>query len=196
MAIINVQAGITVHVLDKRPEQARSALETIERTSARALEEIRTVLGVLRADGDARAPLPGIEQVPELAAKARDAGLDVDIQVAIPPTAPLPGAVGSAVYRILQESLTNVIRHSGPTRVRVAMEYVDEALVVRIVDSGRDRQAGGAVASHPDLPAGHGIAGMRERCRLLGGELEAGPLPDGGFAVMARLPLAPVGARA
>ncbi|CAI9418657.1 sensor histidine kinase [Nocardioides sp. T2.26MG-1] len=192
IAIINVQAGITAHVLDQRPEQAREALETIEQTSSRALEEMRSVLGVLRADGDARAPQPGLDQVEELTAKAAQAGLDIDLAWAGTPPDPLPGAVGRAAYRIVQESLTNVIRHAGPTRVRVSIVYGDRALEVRVTDSGGSmtQDEGGS------RDAGHGIAGMRERCRLLGGDLDAGPLPDGGFQVGARLPFAPVEARA
>lgn len=196
IAIINVQAGITAHVLDKRPERAREALETIERTSSRALEEMRSVLGVLRADGDARAPQPGLDQIAELAAKAQDAGLDIELAAPAPPV-PLPGAVGSAAYRILQESLTNVIRHAGPTRVQVALEYGADALVVRVTDRGRAATtAAAAVPSGGDERPGHGIAGMRERCRLLGGDLDAGPVAGGGFQVSAVLPLAPAGARA
>jgi signal transduction histidine kinase len=192
IAIINVQAGITAHVLDKRPEQAREALETIERTSSRALEEMRTVLGVLRADGDARAPQPGLDQVADLAAKARAAGLDIDLDSTGTPPVSLPGAVGRAAYRIVQESLTNVIRHAGPTRVHVSLAYDESMLVVRVIDSG-----GPAPAVRDDHEhSGYGIDGMRERCRLLGGDLDAGPLPDGGFQVAARLPLAPAEARA
>jgi signal transduction histidine kinase len=186
IAIINVQAGITAHVLDKRPERAREALETIEHTSSRALEEMRTVLGVLRSDDDPRSPQPGLDQVAELTAKARQAGLDIELDGPGAPPAPVPTAVGSATYRIVQESLTNVIRHAGPTRVRVSLDYDDDALVVRVVD------AGGAVRSADAQHgrAGHGIAGMRERCRMLGGDLAAGETPGGGFQVTARLPLA------
>lgn len=192
VAIINVQSGVTAHVLDKRPEQAREALRTIEQTSSRALREMRAVLGVLRDDGDGRAPQPGLEQIGELTAKAREAGLDVTLE-ASPPATPLPSAVGGAAYRILQESVTNVIRHVGPTRVTVALTSGTDALEIRVTDEGSrtgNGAAGGAAA--PDGP-GHGILGMRERCRLLGGELDAGPTPGGGFEVTARLPLAPTG---
>lgn len=176
VAIINVQSGVTAHVLDKRPEQAREALRTIEQTSSRALREMRAVLGVLRDDGDGRAPHPGLDQIAELTAKAREAGLDVTLE-ASPPAAPLPSAVGSAAYRILQESVTNVIRHVGPTRVTVALTPGTDALEIRVTDEGRRTANGGATA--PGGP-GHGILGMRERCRLLGGEFDAGPTPGGG----------------
>ena len=184
IAVINVQSGVTAHVLDKRPDRARVALEAIERTSSRALHEMRAILGVLRDDDGDRVPFPGLGQLDELAAKAREAGLDVDLSSVSPPP-PVPSAVGSAVYRILQESITNVIRHVGPTRVTVALDYGAETLEVRVTNEGP-----AAAGRHEP---GRGILGMRERCQLLGGDLDAGPLPDGGFAVTARLPLAPAG---
>ena len=185
IAIINVQSGVTAHVLDKRPERARAALEAIEQTSARALREMRTVLGVLRDDaGDGRGPYPGLAQLGELAAGAREAGLDVELRAA-PAPASVPSAVGGAVYRILQEAITNVIRHAGPTRVTVAVDYGDDTVHVRVTDQGPAAHGRPDDAGEP----GRGIAGMRERCRLLGGDLDAGPLPGGGFAVTARLPL-------
>lgn len=191
IAIINVQAGVTAHVLDKRPDRAREALEVIERTSSQALQEMRTILGVLRDADDGRVPHPGLEQIGELAATAREAGLDVDIEATpAPPSVPI--AVGSAVYRILQESMTNVVRHVGPTRVRVELDFGPETVAVRVTDEGpRSGPAAGGAAPH--RPA-RGIVGMRERCQLLGGEFDAGPRRGGGFAVTARLPLAPTGA--
>lgn len=191
IAIINVQAGVTAHVLDKRPEQARDALVTIEQTSSHALREMRTILGVLRDDDNGRVPHPGFGQIDELVAKARDAGLDIEL-VGVAPTEVLPTAVGSAVYRILQESITNVIRHVGPTRVAVALEYGDETVEVRVTDEGRGA-ASGEVAVDASTESGHGILGMRERCHLLGGDLDTRRRPGGGFEVTARLPLAPSG---
>ncbi|MFI7492741.1 histidine kinase [Micromonospora echinaurantiaca] len=203
IAIINVQSGVSAHVLDKRPDVAREALHTIEQTSSRALREMRAILGVLRDDNDGRLPYPGLEQIDELTAKARDAGLDIKLEQSSA-AAPLPSAVGSAAYRILQESITNVIRHVGPTRVTVALNPGADALEIRVTDEGRRAAHGPAMphlpAQHPtttgssDKP-GRGILGMRERCQLLGGELDAKPTPGGGFEVTARLPLAPTGAR-
>lgn len=207
IAVINVQSGVTAHVLDKRPEVAREALRAIEQHSSRALREMRAILGVLRDDDDGdegREPYPGLGQIGELAAKAREAGLDVTVAEA-PPATSLPSAVGGAAYRIVQESITNVVRHVGPTQVTVELNPGVETLEIRVTDEGRR-----ATPSHADprLPArcpsgvagsagpGRGIVGMRERCRLLGGELDAGPLPGGGFEVRARLPLAPTGPRA
>jgi signal transduction histidine kinase len=191
IAIINVQAGVTAHVLDKRPERARDALVAIEQTSSNALREMRTILGVLRDDNDGRVPHPGLGQIDELVAKARDAGLDIELE-SVAPAESLPSAVGSAVYRILQESITNVIRHVGPTRVTVALEYGAETVDIRVTDEGR-RPAGGAAPTGSSAEAGHGILGMRERCHLLGGDLDARHRPGGGFEVTARLPLAPNG---
>ncbi len=193
IAIINVQSGVTAHVLDKRPEQAREALRTIEQTSSRALREMRAILGVLR-DGDEREPYPGLGQIDELVGKARDAGLDIAFEQTTPVT-PLPTAVGSAAYRIVQESITNVIRHVGPTRVTVALEPGVDALRIRVIDEGRADAARLPARAGGSNPTGRGILGMRERCRLLGGELDATPRPGGGFEVTARLPLTPVGSR-
>ncbi|MEO3876556.1 sensor histidine kinase [Nonomuraea sp. B12E4] len=207
IAIINVQSGVTAHVLDRRPEVAREALRAIEQTSSRALQEMRAILGVLRDDGDddGRVPYPGLGQIDELTAKAREAGLDIKLEETAP-TALLPSAVGSAAYRVIQESITNVIRHVGPTRVTVALNLGFEVLEIRVSDEGRHAAPGdGPADPHPParLPSGtgssarpgRGIPGMRERCQLLGGELDAGPIPGGGFEVRARLPLAPTGLR-
>ncbi len=202
VAIINVQAGVTAYLLDKRPERARDALETIEQTSAQALHEMRAVLGVLRDSDNGRMPQPGLGQVNDLTAMAREAGLDIKLEVPSS-TTPLPSAVDHTAYRILQESITNVIRHVGPTRVTIALDYGTEVLEVRVTDEGcRDAPSDRDAVLHPpaEHPAspivsggagpGRGIVGMRERCGLLGGELTAGPRHCGGFEIKARLPLA------
>jgi signal transduction histidine kinase len=185
-----VQAGVTAHVLDKRPRQARETLAVIEQTSARALAELRATLGMLRdtADDDRRAPTPGLDQIEELAALAREAGLDVKVEATSPPRE-LPSAVDQAAYRILQESITNVIRHAGPAQVTMSLTYGPSDLEILVADDGRglhDPDAGGG---------GRGILGMRERAALLGGQLTAGPRPGGGFQVQACLPLQPDRAR-
>ena len=200
IAIINVQAGVTAYMLDKQPERAREALLTIEETSAQALHEMRAVLGVLRDSSNGRIPHPGLGQVNDLTAMAREAGLDIKLEVTSS-AVPLPSPVDHTAYRILQESITNVIRHVGPTRVTVALDYGTDVLEVRVTDEG-GRIAAEVQAASPQPPdgpvngsstEGRGILGMRERCGLLGGELTAGPRPSGGFEVRARLPLAPVG---
>jgi len=203
IAIINVQAGVTAYLLDKRPERAREALVIIEQTSAQALHEMRAILGVLRSPDNGRVPHPGLDQINDLTAMAREAGLDVKVEVSTS-AAPLPSAVDTTAYRILQESITNVIRHVGPAQVTVVLDYGTDALEVRVADDG-GRDASDGLASAPDASAGHraatgsaepgrGIIGMRERCGLLGGELTAGPRPRGGFEVKARLPLVPAAA--
>jgi signal transduction histidine kinase len=184
IAIVNVQAGVTAHVMDRRPERAREALVTIEQTSARALHELRATLGVLRDvdDDDRLSPAPGLGQLDELTAMAREAGLDVKVESdGTPPE--LPSAVDRAAYRILQESITNVIRHAGPAQVTIAIAAAAGELEIQVTDDGRGCTSGGET--------GNGIAGMRERCALLGGGLSAGPGPAGGFRVRARLPLTP-----
>jgi signal transduction histidine kinase len=183
IAVINVQAGVTAHVLDRRPQQARETLVTIAQTSARALGELRAILGVLRDPDDGDAPAPGLRRVEELAGMARQAGLDVEVEVGAPPRE-LPSAVDQAAYRIVQEAITNVIRHAGRARVLVSVSYGPGGLELRVADDGRG-PSGDADG------AGRGIVGMRERAGLLGGELTAGPRPGGGYQVRARLPLPP-----
>ena len=191
IAIINVQAGVTAHVLDKRPEQARHTLRTIEQTSARALRELRSTLEML-TDNDSspgRSPTPGLDQLDDLAERAREAGLEVTVD-ASGGAKELPSALDSAAYRIVQESLTNVMRHAGPSRVRVNVSYGAEELRITVTDDGRGTAAQAQNAVGPGS-AGRGIAGMRERCELLGGRLIAGPRSGGGFEVLAALPLRP-----
>jgi signal transduction histidine kinase len=191
IAIINVQAGVTAYLLDKRPERARDALVTIEQTSAQALHEMRAVLGVLRDSDNGRIPSPGLGQINDLTAMAREAGLDIKLEVTSS-AMPLPSAVDHTAYRILQESITNVIRHAGSTRVTVALDYGTDAVELRVTDEGsRNAQGDGARAPEISTGPGRGIIGMRERCGLLGGEVTAGPRPCGGFEVRARLPLPP-----
>lgn len=189
LAIVNVQAGVTAHVLDKRPEQAREALLTIEQTSARALRELREALGMLRdTAAEELAPSSGLDQLSEIVRTAREAGVEVRTEVEPrPPEVDLPSAVDRAAYRILQESITNVIRHARPARATVTVRWHPHELEIEVADDGPGSTATGA-------GGGRGIAGMRERCVLLGGDLTAGPGPAGGFRVRARLPLTPAAA--
>jgi signal transduction histidine kinase len=168
------------------PEQACETLRLIEQTSARALDELRATLGVLRDAGqDGHASPPGLAQLEELAGLAREAGLHVDLELASPPRE-LPGGVDRAAYRILQESVTDAIRHAGLARLTVSVGYGPGELELLVADDGR-----GPREPHDAQGTGRGIAGMRERAALLGGELTAGPRPGGGFQVRARLPLHP-----
>jgi signal transduction histidine kinase len=184
IAMINFRAGVALHVLERRPEQAREALTAIRQASAGALQELRATLGVLRqpAGGErSQASLPGLAQLEELVAGAAGAGPPVALVVDGEP-ADLPPAVDLAAYRVVQESLTNVVRHAGAARATVRVAFGPADLVVEVTDDG--------VGAPADLSSGgHGIAGMRERVAALGGELQAGPGPLGGFRVRARLPL-------
>jgi signal transduction histidine kinase len=190
IAVINVQAGVTAHVLDKRPERAAETLRAVEHTSSRALLEMRSILGVLRDPHDDRMHHSGLDLIDDLADQAREAGLEVAIETPAP-RRPLPSAVDSAAYRILQESITNVIRHVGPTRVKLSLTQGTDQLELSVVDEGRAGRDG-AVQPPAGTP-GRGLLGMQERCHLLGGELTAGPRSGGGFEVRATLPLAPIG---
>jgi signal transduction histidine kinase len=184
MSIIAVQSGVGAHVLDSQPEEARKALAAVEATSRQALIEMRRLLGVLRAEAEPRgslAPAPGLADVEALAAEVARAGVRVEVRIEGAP-AELPAGLDLSAYRIVQEALTNVVRHAGPATARVAVGYAADRVTVEVVDDGRGGDPG---RDH----GGHGIAGMRERAELYGGTLEAGPGPGGGFRVAASLPL-------
>jgi signal transduction histidine kinase len=181
MVAINVQAGVAAHRLDQDPEQARSALRAIKDTSGEALTDLRATLGVLRGD-DAEAPVApaaGLGDLEELAAGLRAAGVQVDMTVG--ELGELPAAVHAAGYRIVQESLTNALRHAGAAHVRVAVRRDAGAVLLEVRDDG------GAAAT-ANGAGGSGVRGMRERARALGGTLEAGPADGGGWRVEATLP--------
>jgi signal transduction histidine kinase len=191
IAMINFRAGVALHVIDRRPEEAKAALEAIRQGSAGAMQELRAALGVLRdpAGGPTRAPAPGLGQLGELVAGVADAGRAVDVVVEGDP-AELAPAVDLAAYRVVQESLTNVVKHAGRAAATVRVRYGEDELTVQVDDDGRGvESAAGRRASDSDPRiCGSGIRGMRERVVAAGGELEAGPRPGGGFRVTARLP--------
>jgi signal transduction histidine kinase len=193
MATINVQAGAAAHVLPTRPEVAAEALQAIKAASKEGLRELRAILNVLRQadDADPTQPAPGTAQLETLVAGACRAGLQTALSVTGTPV-PLPAAVDLAAYRIVQESLTNAIRHAGAATAAVSLDYGDGELRIDVTDTGRG-PSGGAVGEG----AGHGLAGMRERATAVGGSVETGPVPGGGYRVAARLPLSgrPVGDR-
>jgi signal transduction histidine kinase len=186
ISLINVQAGVALHLLDERPDQARPALTAIKDASKEALGELRSVLDVLRRSEDGatapRAPTAGLRDLPGLVERTRTAGLDVTLDVS-GEARPVPAGVDLAAFRIVQEALTNVVRHAGTRRARVRLDYGDDRLTVQIDDDG----AGAAVP--PSEAAGRGIAGMRERVQALSGSFEAGPRPGRGFRVRARFPI-------
>jgi signal transduction histidine kinase len=181
MTEINVQAGVAAHLIDRDPEQARSALRHIKRASGDALSDLRGTLGVLRGT-ESRAPVEptgGRESLDELAAGLRAAGLRVSLDVdELPPGA---SAVRTAAYRIVQEALTNVLRHAGATAVQVRVAFDGEQVAIEVRDDGTGRVGTGG--------SGQGIRGMRERATALGGTLESGPAPGSGWRVSARLPV-------
>jgi signal transduction histidine kinase len=183
IASINVQAGSAVHVMDRRPEQARDALLAIKAASSEALAELRSTIGPLRADEhDApRTPTPSLARLDPLLETAARAGLPVDIGVRGEPR-PLPAAVDVAGYRIVQESLTNVVRHAQAHEATVIVAYGPAFVDLEVTDDGRGSNG---AAGEP----GHGIAGMQERAEAVGGRVEAGPRFAGGFRVWARLPI-------
>jgi signal transduction histidine kinase len=183
MATINVQAGAAAHVIDRQPGQAREALLVIQQASSEVLDELAALLQLLRVDpesGAPEAPTPGLGDVDELLASARRAGLEATLCVD-EQFGELPRAVSLAAYRIVQESLTNVVRHAGAAHTTVTLRRDnDGAHLVEIINAGNGTQPPTTGAG-----AGIGIRGMRERAETTGGQLEAGPLPEGGFRVRA-----------
>ncbi|WP_097871281.1 sensor histidine kinase [Streptomyces sp. rh34] len=196
VSVMVVQADGAAYVMDAAPDQARQALETISSTGRQALAEMRRLLGVLRT-GDAPesgeyVPQPDVEQIEDLVAQVRQTGLVVDFKVEGTPR-PLPSGVELTAYRVVQEALTNTRKHGGPDAgASVRLVYFDDGLGLLIEDDGRGAahelyEDGGADG------AGHGMIGMRERIGMVGGTLDAGPRPGGGFRISALLPLKPPG---
>ena len=188
MSVVAVHAGMGRMVAADDPAAAERALATIEATTRSALGEMRRLLGVLRSSsGDepaALGPAPGLADLDGLVADVRRSGIEVELRVhGHRPVVP-PG-VDLSAYRVVQEALTNVIKHAGPARATVDVRYTAAGVTVEVADDGR-----GAAA--PALPGGHGLVGMRERTAVHGGELDAGPDPAGGFRVLARFPLGEV----
>ncbi|MER7580190.1 histidine kinase [Kitasatospora sp. NPDC097691] len=213
VGVIAVKAGVANHLLATRPEGAGEALRVIETASRSALSEMRQMLSVLRAgesdpdaDGvDGLRPAPGLAALPDLVAGATAAGLTAELRTE--GTADLPQGVQGSAYRVVQEALTNVLKHAGPTRCLVELVADGRELRIEVTDEGavtgrgarRAGQGGGYLtwhgpteaaghASGHGLGSGHGLIGMRERVELFGGRFRAGPRPGGGFAVRAELP--------
>ena len=199
IGIIAIQAGVGCRVIDTQPAEARNALTAIEATSRETLAGLRQMLGVLRRTGPPGhgppEPAPGLADLGRLAATARDAGVRVELRW-LGPRRPLPADVDLSAFRIIQESVTNVVRHAGTGRCRVTVDCRDDELGIEVTDDGRGGTPpaegpgeGGAIEGGAIAGGGFGIDGMRERACLLGGELTAGPLAGGGFRVAARLPV-------
>ena len=179
---INVQAGVGLHLMDSQPDKARDALASIKETSKSALDEVRSVLGVLRSEGAQDAPLvpePDLSRLESLAASVRTQGLEVSLTGEL---ADVPQATQLAIYRIVQESLTNVLRHANATRATIELHESDGFYRVTVTDNG--------TAPPPTEDAeGRGLLGMRERAELLGGTLAAEPVTHGGFRIAASIPV-------
>lgn len=195
MSVITVQADSAPYRLAGLPPEAQEEFASIAATARESLTEMRRLLGVLRSEdasgeggGSERAPQPGVERIPQLVEATVRAGLPVELSMPDPPPTGLPQTVDLSAYRITQEALANVVRHApgAETRVSVTVDADGSGLMVLVVN---------ATAPDADAPpletsgTGHGLVGMRERVRLVGGTLDTGPLPDGGFRVAARLPL-------
>jgi signal transduction histidine kinase len=186
VGLMVVQAQGAQRVLDRDPERAREALETIERTGRTALGEMRRSLGALRKPGTGvpLAPQPGVESLGALLDLARRSGLEVELVTQGDP-APLPAGVDLSVYRIVQEALTNTLKHAGAVHARVELRYSGDEVELEISDDGAPARPRKGMND-----AGHGLVGMRERVALHGGQLHAERRPEGGFVVHASLPLA------
>jgi signal transduction histidine kinase len=187
LSVISVQSGVALNLNQHLPEQARASLEAVKHASKEALRELRSVLEILRQNGEPapRSPTSTLARLGDLVAQASAPGLEIRAATE-GAVRPLPFGVDAAAYRIVQEALTNVARHAGPTAATVLVRYGEEELTVQVDDDGRGPGA------RPQPASGKGISGMRERVAALGGELYAGPRPGGGFRVLARLPLSGV----
>jgi signal transduction histidine kinase len=198
LSVIAVQSGVGRHVIDSQPAEAKRALAAVEATSRAALDELRRMLGVLRRDDGqpaALAPAPGVGALDPLMKQVRQAGYDVDLAIHSTAVRQLSPGVEQSIYRIIQEALTNVVKHAGPARVQVDIRDDADALVIEVNDNGRGLSGGPAAVPGIDgAAAHHGIIGMRERVALYDGSLSAGPRPEGGFRVSARFPLAALAA--
>lgn len=190
VSVMVIQAAGARTVMDRDPSRAEQSLRAVERAGRDALAEMRRLLGVLAEGQDLRAlaPQPGLDDLPELISSSRAAGLDASIRVDGNPVSVPPG-LSLCAYRVVQEALTNTLKHAGPTRAEVRVHWCEDALELQVTDAGRTREE--PVVGSP----GHGLAGMRERTALHGGSVEAGSAPGGGFIVRARIPLLAGGAR-
>lgn len=192
VSVMTVQAGAARRIMDRHPAGAREAMTTIEEVGRTALSEMRRIVGVLRTERDAEAagaelaPQPGLGDLGELLDHVRETGLSVQLWIEGEARTPSPG-VDVAAFRLIQEALTNTLKHAGPkARAWVRLRYTDEDLTVEIEDDGRGTAT--IIADNGDNP-GHGLVGMYERVALYGGELRIGPRVGGGFGVRARFPL-------
>jgi signal transduction histidine kinase len=193
LSVIAVQSGVGRHVIDTQPDEAKKALAAVEATSRSALDELRRMLGVLRRDDERVAPLapaPGVSGLEPLVEQVRAAGFDVNLDVNSLTVGTLSPAAELSIYRIVQEALTNVVKHAGPACAHVEIRDEADALVLEVSDDGRGMSptAPGQLADGQGHEVHHGIVGMRERVALFGGSFSAETRPEGGFRVLARFP--------
>jgi signal transduction histidine kinase len=185
VSVMTVQAGGVRRLLREDQVREREALKTIEETGRQALAEMRRMLGMLRSANEQpdapRTPQPGMTNLASLIGQVRDAGLPVEFRVRGEP-APLPPGIDLSAYRIVQEALTNALKHAGPARAKVEVRWGRDSVELEITDDGRFDETGAA-------DGGQGLAGMRERVALYGGRVEGGPRLGGGYVVRARLPV-------
>ena len=183
VSVMTVQASAVRRLLKPEQEREREALMTVEETGRQALAEMRRLLGIMRTDEEppALAPQPGIGTLPELVEQVRQSGLPVELTVEGTPVK-LPAGVDLSAYRIVQEALTNTLKHAGPAHAWVAVRYAGEDVEIEVANDGN--------SENPGDGSGHGLVGMRERVALCGGELRSGPRPGGGYKISARLPVA------
>jgi signal transduction histidine kinase len=193
MSLIAVQAGVAHYVINDNPREAARALSSIEQTSRGALHEMRALLGMLRTDNTATEPAghdsdlvpePGLADLDRLIERTAHAGLRVDLDVR-GERSELSAGLDLAAYRVIQEAITNVIKHAATDRCQVTIAYQDHALMLEVTDNGSGQNDNG----NGNQTAGHGIVGMRERAGMYGGQFHAAPLPGHGFQVTARFPL-------
>jgi signal transduction histidine kinase len=212
VSVMVVQAGAARRVLDSSPDDAREALLAVEANGRTAMTELRHLLGLLAPSGEAETavageaddavltPQPGVARIPALLARVCAAGMPVELSVDAPAgtTPALPPGIDLAAFRVVQEGLTNVMKHAGPARTTVRLEYRPRDLLITVSDDGPPPGSAPAAATGPGAgpgagpgPGGRGLIGLRERIAVYGGELDAGPRPGGGWRLTARVPLDP-----
>jgi signal transduction histidine kinase len=182
VSVMTVQASAVRRLLEADQEKERAALLVVEETGREALAEMRRMVGVLSRpdEAPALAPQPSLEHIEKLVSHTRESGLPVELRIVGTPV-PLPAGIDTTAYRIVQEALTNTVKHARAAKAEVVVRYEDGTVELTVSDDGRGDGDGGG--------SGHGLVGMRERVSVYGGELEAGPQPGGGFRLRATLPV-------
>ncbi len=181
VSVMTVQAGAAEEMLKHDPGRALEPIRAVQETGRQALVEMKRLVGILRQEDEeiGLAPQPGLADLDRLVRQVRDAGLPVDVHVEGEPR-PLPLGVDLSAYRVVQEALTNALKHAGRAHATVTIRYADRDVTIDVADDGPDA---------PEKSGGHGLIGMRERIGVFGGTFAAGPRENGGFAVSARLPI-------